>query len=91
MTRLAPIYPGDVLREDFKKPIGHTQHRVALDLAVAPSRISQRVRGKRAVTADTALRLARYLGTSPQIWLRLQTRYAVELTQGRLARCSARK
>jgi addiction module HigA family antidote len=67
--------------EDFTKPIGLSQYRVAADIGVAPLRISQIVRGRRAITADTALRLARYFGTTPGIWLRLQARYDLEVAQ----------
>ena len=63
------------------KPLGLSQYRVAMDIGVAPLRISQIVRGKRAITADTALRLARYFGTTPGIWLRLQARYDLELAE----------
>ena len=65
------------------KPLGLSQYRVARDIGVAPLRISQIVRGKRAITADTALRLARYFGTTPGIWLRLQARYDLEVAQNR--------
>ena len=81
MKKLSPIHPGEVLLEDFMKPLGLSQYRLAADLAVAPLRISQIVRGKRAVTADTALRLARYFGTTAGIWLRLQARYDLEVAQ----------
>ena len=67
------------------KPLGLSQYRVAAGIGVAPMRISQIVRGKRAVTADTALRLARYFGTTPGIWLRLQARYDLEVAQARTA------
>ena len=85
MKRLPPVHPGEVLLEDFMKPLGLSQYRVALDIGVSPLRISQIVRGKRAITADTALRLARYFGTSPGIWLRLQARYDLEVAQEKLA------
>lgn len=82
MTKtLPPVHPGEVLSEDFMKPLGLTQYRVAKDIGVTPIRISQIVRGQRAVTADTALRLARYLGTSPDVWLRLQATYDLEVAQ----------
>ena len=85
MNKLLPVHPGEVLIEDFIKPLGLSQHRVAVDLGVSPIRISQIVRVQRAITADTALRLARYFGTTPSIWLRLQARYDLEVAQDRLA------
>ena len=85
MDKLLPVHPGEVLLEDFMKPLGLSQYRVAAGIGVAPMRISQIVRGKRAVTADTALRLARYFGTTPGIWLRLQARYDLEVAQARTA------
>lgn len=83
--RLPPIHPGEVLFEDFMQPLGLTQYRVAKDIGVSPLRISQIVHGKRSITADTALRLARYFGTSPTVWLRLQARYDLEVTEVRMA------
>jgi antitoxin HigA-1 len=71
-TKLSPIHPGEVLLEDFMKPLGLTQYALAKALRVQPLRISQIVRGQRAITADTALRLARYFGTTPKVWLGLQ-------------------
>lgn len=82
MTKtLPPVHPGEVLSEDFIKPLGLTQYRVAKDIGVPPMRISQIVRGLRSVTADTALRLARYVGTSPDVWLRLQAAYDLEVAE----------
>jgi len=75
---LAPIHPGEVLWEDFMKPLGLSQYRLAKDIGVTPIRISQIVHGQRAITVDTAMRLARYLGTSAGVWLRLQVRYDLE-------------
>ena len=86
MKKLPSIHPGEVLLEDFMKPLGLSQYRVAAELGVAPLRISQIVRGKRAITADTALRLARYFGTTPGIWLRLQARYDLEVAQQHLGK-----
>jgi addiction module HigA family antidote len=77
-TVLSPIHPGEVLLEDFMKPLGLTQYRLAQDIGVPALRISQIVHGKRSITVDTALRLARYFGTSPDVWLRLQVRYDLE-------------
>ncbi|NOZ48690.1 MAG: HigA family addiction module antidote protein [Chloroflexi bacterium] len=79
--RLPPIHPGEVLLEDFMKPLGLSQYQVAKDIGVPALRISQIVNGKRAITADTAMRLARYFGTSPDVWLRLQARYNLEKAQ----------
>jgi addiction module HigA family antidote len=79
--RLPPIHPGEVLLEDFMKPLGLSQYRVAKDIGVPALRISQIVNKKRAVTTDTAMRLARYFGTSPDVWLRLQARYDLEQAQ----------
>jgi len=81
IERLPPVHPGEVLAEDFMKPLGLTQYRVAKDIGVPALRISQIVRGRRSVTADTALRLARYFGTSPDVWLRLQAAYDLEVAQ----------
>ena len=67
------------------KPLGPTQYRVAKDIGVSPLRISQIVRGQRAISADTALRLARYFGTSPAVWLRLQARYDLEVAEELMA------
>ncbi len=79
--RLPPVHPGEILLEDFMKPLGLSQYRVAKDIGVSALRISQIVNGKRAVTADTAMRLARYFGTSADVWLRLQARYNLEKAQ----------
>ena len=79
--RLPPVHPGEVLLEDFMKPFGLSQYRLAQDLGVPALRINQIVHGKRAVTADTALRLARYFGTSANVWMRLQARYDLEVAE----------
>ena len=78
---LEPVHPGEVLLEDFMKPLGLSQYRVAQDIRVPPLRISEIVRGKRAVTADTAMRLARYFGTSSAVWMRLQAQYELEVAE----------
>ena len=78
---VSPIHPGEILREDFMKPLGLTQYRLARDLRVTPIRISQIVNGKRSISVDTALRLARYFGTSAAVWLRLQVRYDLEVAE----------
>lgn len=82
--KLAPVHPGEVLRDDFLIPLGLSQYRLAHDLSVPPRRINEIVHGKRAVTADTALRLARYFGTSERFWLNLQTRHDLEVERDRL-------
>lgn len=83
-STLSPIHPGEVLLEDFMKPLGLTQYRLAHDIGVTPIRVSQIVKGQRAISVDTAMRLARYFGTSAAVWLRLQVRYDLEVAQGRL-------
>ena len=88
---LPPVHPGEVLLEDFMKPLGITQYRLAQDLGVPALRISQIVHGKRAVTPDTALRLARYFGTSANVWMRLQARYDLEVAEAELAQRVARE
>jgi antitoxin HigA-1 len=82
---LSPIHPGEVLLEDFMKPLGLTQYRLAHDIGVTPIRISQIVNGQRAISVDTAMRLARYFGTSAAVWLRMQVRYDLEVAQGQLS------
>ena len=86
MKKLLPIHPGEVLLEDFMKPLCLSQYRVAMDIGVPPLRISQIVHGKRAISADTALCLARYFGTTAGIWIRLQARYELELARARLGK-----
>jgi addiction module HigA family antidote len=81
---LSPIHPGEVLLEDFMKPLGLSQYRLAKDIGVTPIRISQIVNGQRSITVDTALRLARYFGTSAAVWLRLQMRYDLEVAEKEL-------
>jgi antitoxin HigA-1 len=78
---MPPVHPGETLREDFLKPLGLTAHRVAMELRVPVTRVNDIVRGRRAITADTALRLARYFATTPQFWMNLQTNYEIELAQ----------
>ena len=82
---LSPIHPGEVLLEDFMKPLGLSQYRLAHDIGVTPIRISQIVNGQRAITVDTAMRLARYFGTSAAVWLRLQVRYELEIAEKELS------
>ena len=81
---LSPIHPGEVLLEDFMKPLGLSQYRLAKDIGVTPIRISQIVNGHRAITVDTAMRLARYFGTSAEVWLHLQVRYDLEVAEKEL-------
>jgi addiction module HigA family antidote len=81
---LSPIHPGEVLLEDFMKPLGLSQYRLAQDIGVSPIRISQIVHGQRSITVDTAMRLARYFGTSAAVWMRLQVRYDLELADREL-------
>ncbi len=81
---LSPIHPGEVLMEDFMKPFGLSQYRLAKDIGVTPIRISQIVNGQRAITVDTAMRLARYFGTSAEVWLHLQIRYDLEVAEKQL-------
>ncbi len=83
--KLAPVHPGEILLEDFLKPLGVTQDRLAKSLSVPPRRINEIVLGKRAVTADTALRLARFFGTSDRFWLNLQAAYDLDVERDRLA------
>jgi addiction module HigA family antidote len=82
---LSPIHPGEILLEDFMKPLGLTQYRLAQDIGVTPIRISQIVNGERSITVDTAMRLARYFGTSAAVWLRLQVRYDLEVAERELS------
>src|SRR6266545_5929195 len=89
--RLANITPGEILQEDFLKPMGLSQNRLALDIGVPPRRINEIVLGKRGITADTALRLARYFGMSPQFWLGLQVDYDLDVAKGKLAHRMSRE
>ena len=82
--KLAPVHPGEVLQEEFLRPLGLSQYRLAKEVSVPARRINEVVRGTRAVTADTALRLARYFGTSERFWLNLQSRYDLEVEKDRL-------
>jgi addiction module HigA family antidote len=84
MKRLPPVHPGEVLWEDFMKPHALTAYRVAKEIGVPALRINQIVRGARGVSADTALRLARYFGTSAGVWMRMQARYELEVVQREL-------
>ena len=79
--QLDPIPPGEILFEEFMQPLGISMNALARDLAVPPNRISEIVNGKRAVTADTALRLAKYFGTGAELWLNLQTDYDLRMVR----------
>ena len=84
--KLPPIHPGEILLEEFLKPMGISQYRLSKDIGVPPRRINEVVHGKRSITADTALRLARYFGTSERFWMNLQSRYDLELEKDKLGR-----
>lgn len=84
MTKLPNIHPGEVLLEEFLQPMNITQNRLARDIGVPPRRINEIVHGNRSVTADTALRLARYFGTSEAFWMGLQADYDLEEARNRL-------
>ncbi|HWW93342.1 MAG TPA: HigA family addiction module antitoxin [Vicinamibacteria bacterium] len=79
--RLPPVHPGEILREDLLKPLGISVNRLGRDLRVPVTRVSEIVNGRRGVTADTALRLARYFGTTPEFWMSLQAAYDLDLVQ----------
>jgi addiction module HigA family antidote len=81
---MTPIHPGEVLLEEFLKPLGISQYRLAKDISVPPRRINEIVHGKRAITADTALRLSRFFGMSERFWLNLQVRYDLEVAKDRI-------
>lgn len=83
--KIPPIHPGEVLMEDFLEGFGITQNKLAVSIGVPPRRINEIVHGKRGITADTALRLARYFGTSAEFWLNLQTHYELDLAEDRVA------
>lgn len=83
-TRLEPIHPGEILMEEFLEPMELSQYRVAKDIGGPPIRINEIVHGKRSVTADSALRLSRYFGTSERFWMNLQVRYDLEVEKDRL-------
>ena len=82
--KLAPIHPGEVLRAEFLEPMGLSQYRLAKDIHVPARRINEIVLGKRGITADTGLRLARFFGTSAQFWMNLQSRYDLQVAEGEL-------
>lgn len=82
--KLLPVHPGEILLEEFLSPLGISQYRLAKETSVPPRRINEIVRGLRSISADTALRLARYFGTSERFWLNLQAHYDLEVTKDRL-------
>ena len=84
--RFPPVHPGEILLEEFLKPLGMSQHRLAKEISVPPRRINESVHGTRAVTADTALRLGRFFGTTAQLWMNLQTGYDLEIESRKLKR-----
>ncbi len=79
--KMPPVHPGEILLEDFMKPLGITQYRLAKEINVYPRRINEIVHGKRAITADTALRLARFFATSAEVWMNLQAHYDLEVAR----------
>ena len=83
--KLVPIHPGEILLEDFLKPMGLSQYRLAKDISVSPRRINEIVHGKRSVTADTALRLGRYFAVPPRFWLNIQNRFDLEIAEDLLS------
>ena len=89
--KFPPLHPGAILREDFIIPTGISIHRLAMDLRVPANRIAEIVKGERAISADTALRLSRYLGTSAEFWLGLQSDYDLEKAKDELAPRIARE
>ena len=84
MPKLPPIHPGEVLLSEFLEPLGLSQYRLAKDIRVPPRRVNEIVLGKRGITADTALRLSRYFGTSDRFWLNLQVRFELEVERDRV-------
>jgi len=82
--KITPVHPGEILLEEFLQPLGISQYRLSKDTSVAPRRINEIVQGKRSITADTALRLARYFGLSERFWLNLQSRYDLEVEKDKL-------
>jgi addiction module HigA family antidote len=84
VKKLSPVTPGDVLLEEFLTPMGISQNQLARDINVPPNRISQIVRGKREITADTALRLGKYFRIEPEFWLNLQVRYNMKVARNKV-------
>ena len=86
IKKIKPIHPGEILLEEFLKPMGLSQNQLANDIGVPPRRINEIVHGKRRITADTALRLARYFKMSPQFWLGLQMDYDLDIEEDKLSK-----
>lgn len=84
MAKLRPIHPGEILEKEFLEPLAVTQYRLATDISVPPRRINEIVHGTRGISADTALRLGHYFGTSAQFWLNLQGRYDLQIEEDRI-------
>ncbi len=84
MAKLKPIHPGEILENEFLEPLGITQYRLATDVGVPPRRINEIVHGIRGISADTALRLAHYFGTTPQFWMNLQGRFDLQVEEDRI-------
>jgi len=89
--KLAPLHPGEVLFEEFMRPMGISQNQLGRDLNVPPRRINEIVHGQRSITADTALRLAKYFGTSPQFWMGLQSDYDLDIAMDKLSETISRE
>lgn len=85
MKKMPPIHPGEILMEEFLKPFGISQYRLAKDINVPPRRINEIVHGDRSISADTALRFGCYFSNSPQFWLNLQSHFDLEKEEGRLS------
>jgi addiction module HigA family antidote len=83
--KLPPVHPGEILLQEYLIPMGISQYRLAKEISVPPRRVNEIVHGKRAISADTALRLARFFGTTELFWVNLQTRYDLEVEKDRLA------
>lgn len=84
-AKLIPVHPGEILMEEFLKPLGISQNRLGRDLGISPRRINEIIHGKRGITADTALRLSRHFGTSAEFWLGLQSDYDLDIAKDKLA------
>jgi len=84
IKRMKPMHPGEILAEEFLEPLGISQYRLAKDIGVQPTRVNLIVHGKAGISADTALRLGRYFGTSPQFWLNAQAHYDLETARDKL-------
>jgi addiction module HigA family antidote len=90
-TRLLPIHPGEILREEFLSPLGLSAHQLALALRVPATRINDIVNERRGITADTALRLSRYFGTTPRFWMNMQASWELEVAEDQLGKALQRE